>query len=221
MDIVHEVPRLKEIIHALPVTHETAVLGVGEDGVPLLWNLQDPAVGALLVVAESTVQAQQPLHVLRESLLAGNIPATLRMIWVGEGRGDELTEVISPNTRALETTIKQLGDLVESRAHGKLRGGSVVLFLSDLVQALKVDWDAYYLLEYLVRRGARQKVWVVAALEAGQADERVWRWVGRFRTHLVGPLENDAVRLRLGATESGLWQVRARGSWVSLVLPRL
>jgi hypothetical protein len=215
------VPRLKEVIGALPVlTHETAVLGLDEDGVPVLWNLQDPAVGALLVVGETLGQAQQPLWVMRESLLAGNTPATVRMLWVGEGQGDALTEVISPYTRALEETIKRLGDLVDSRAHGRLRGESVVLYLSDLVRALQVDWDAYYLLEYLVQRGAGQKVWVVAALEAGRADERVWRWVGRFRTHLVGPLRDTAVRRRLGVPESEFWQVRTKGRWVSLVLPR-
>jgi len=144
----------------------------------------------------------------------------VRMLWVGEGQCDALTEVISPYTRALEETIKRLGDLVDSRAHGRLRGESVVLYLSDLVRALQVDWDAYYLLEYLVQRGAGQKVWVVAALEAGRADERVWRWVGRFRTHLVGPLADTAVRWRLGVPESEFWQVRTKGRWVSLVLPR-
>ncbi len=220
-EIAVRVPRLKALIGALPVlTHETAVLGVDEDGAPVLWNLQDPAVGALLVVAETLTQAQQPLWVMRESLRMGNTPATVRMLWVGEGSGDALIEVVSPYTRALEETIKHLGDLVNSRAHGRLRGGSVVLFLSDLVRALRVDWDAYYLLEYLVRRGAEQKVWVVAALEARRADERVWRWVGRFRTHLVGPLGDTAVRRRLGVPESEFWQVRTKGQWVSVVLPR-
>ncbi len=222
----HEIevaPRLSDVIRALPVlTHDTAVLGVDENGTPLLWNLQDPSAGALLAVAGSVNEAQRVLWVMRKSLLAGGIPSLLTMYWVGEGRGDALTKVISPYTRELEETIWRLGDLVNSREHGRVRGESVVLFLSDLARALQVDWDAYYLLEYLIRRGAAQQVWVVAALGMEDANERIWRWVGRFRTHLVGPLEGTA-RRRLGAPEiqGGLWQIRTRGRWVSFALPCL
>jgi len=174
--------RLDEVVMRLPVlTHATAVLGVGEDGVPVVWD----ALGgkSLLILGEGLVLPWQVLDAARVSLEGNNTRHVLEITWVTERetRGRGITDVVSPHERTLEQTLRRLADLVDRRRHGQNRGATQVLILDDLAQVLKADYEARWALEFVVKRGAGVGVQVLAAVDGNDLTRRpVKGWDGRF-----------------------------------------
>lgn len=179
--------RLDEVLMRLPVlTHATAVVGVGEDGVPVLWDAQHGK--SILVIGEGLVLPWQVLDAARVSLEGNNTRHVLEITWVTERetRGRGITDVVSPHERTLEQTLRRLADLVDRRRHGQNRGATQVLILDDLAQVLKADYEAHWALEYLVKNGGQGDLAVLAAVERSAASRRpLNRWVTWFKGTIV------------------------------------
>ncbi len=174
--------RLDEVLMRLPVlTHATAVVGVGEDGVPVLWDTQHGK--SLLVIGKGLALPWQVLDVARVSLEGNNTLHFVEITWVTERetRWRVITDVVSPYERTLEQTLRRLADLVDRRQHGQNRGAVQVLILDDLAQVLKADYEARWALEFVVKRGAGVGVQVLAAVDGNDLTRRpVKGWDGRF-----------------------------------------
>jgi len=175
--------RLDEVLMRLPVlTHATAVLGVGEDGIPVLWDAQHGK--SLLVIGEGLALPWQVLDAARVSLERHNTRHLVELTWVTarERQGDRgITTVVSPYERTLEQTLYRLADLADRRRRGQNRGSMQVLILDDLAQVLKADYEAHWALEFVVKYGVRVGVQVLAAVDGNTLTRRpVKGWDKRF-----------------------------------------
>ncbi|BAJ64466.1 hypothetical protein [Anaerolinea thermophila] len=174
--------RLDEVVMRLPVlTHATAVLGVGEDGVPVVWD----ALGgkSLLILGEGLALPWQVLDAARVSLEQHNTRHLVEITWVTEreARGHRITDVVCPHDRALEQALYRLADLVDRRRHGQNRGATQVLILDDLAQVLKADVEAHWALEFVLKHGGKNGVQVLAGADYRALTRRpVKGWDGRF-----------------------------------------
>jgi len=187
--------QLEDALMHLPVlTHATAVLGVGEDGIPVLWDAQHSK--SLLVIGEGLVLPWQVLDAARVSLERHNTRHLVELTWVTarERQGEYgITTVVSPYERTLEQTLYRLADLADRRQHGQNRGAVQVLILDDLAQVLKADYEAHWALEFVVKHGAGVGVQVLAAVEHSATSHRpLKRWVERFK----GTMVQDGVAFR-------------------------
>jgi len=178
---IEPVGRLDDVLRRLPVHLPwTALLGVGEDGVPLLVDLLDPRVGPLLIAAAPEA-GRLLLDTIRVSLVKQNRLHEMQIFWGTEREGTRsvgMVRVFALHDRRLEETLLHLADVAESREHGRLMGPVLVLLLDDLGRVLEADREALWALEYLLRRGTQQRVWVAAAVD--EDDRRVRRWYRHF-----------------------------------------
>ncbi len=175
--------RLDEALMRLPVlTHAAAVVGVGEDGTPVLWDAQHGK--SLLVIGKGLALPWQVLDAARVSLERHNTRHLVELTWVTgrERQGDRgITTVVSPYERTLEQTLRRLADLVDRRRHGQNRGAVQVLILDDLAQVLKADYEARWALEFVLERGAGVGVQALAAVDGNTLTRRpVKGWDKRF-----------------------------------------
>jgi len=181
------VERLESVLSRLPVRLPgVAVLGVGMDGIPLLVDVHDRRVGSLLVVADDLAVGQGLLDVIRRSLTRLSYAHEVQVWWGTERerqRSVGMTRVFALHDRGLENALLHLADVVESRQHGKLPGPTQVLLLDDLSIVRAIDREGRWALEYLLRAGAEQRVWVAAAVGGRDAEARCWyRRFGRLVT---------------------------------------
>ncbi|MGB9799437.1 MAG: hypothetical protein ACPLUL_05025 [Thermanaerothrix sp.] len=178
-------PTPEEIISGLPLlTHETAVLGVCEDGVPLLLDLHNPSPGALLVIGHELTTPLNLLEVVHQSLWMANDPQFLQLFLVSDkafSASHPVERWINPHHRDLEQTLIQLSDVTNARQQGKLRGPSIVLLIEDLEWVLRADPEAIWALEYLLHYGPNQKIWPIVATTLENETIRL-RWLRRFKT---------------------------------------
>lgn len=174
---------LNRVLNTIPVlTHATAVLGVGTDCVPILWDAQGGK--NLLVIGEGLILPWQVLDAARVSLAQNNTRHLVELTWVtARERPGEYgsTTVVSPYERTLEQTLRRLADLVDRRQHGQNRGAVQVLILDDLAQVLKADVEAHWALEFVLERGAGVGVQALAAVDSSTLTRRpVKGWDKRF-----------------------------------------
>jgi len=228
-----QLPNLHEVLAGLPfLSHETALLGVCEDGIPLLLDLRNPSPGALLVIAAQTSTSSEMLDVICQSLQVANAPFSLQIFRVTDTKTPSLhplERVINPFERDLETRLLELADLSDSRQHGRWNGPSVVLMIDKLEWILQIDHEAIWAFEHLLHYGPAQKIWPIVATTT-ETETHLLRWLRRFRTLIWGADLSPAQKKHFGVPENPLSQflpqtrcfsLRSQGQWIHLWLPEI
>jgi len=224
-------PTLQEVLANLPIQlPNVALLGICEDGVPLLLDLQNARLGSLLVVADDLRSSQHLLDIIRLSLTYQNRPHELQILWGSERSipgSTAMLKTVALHDREMERTLIHLADIAESRQHGKLLGPTLILLLDDLNLATEIDREARWAMEFLLRNGAQQRVWIVAAQDtASLAKHRLW--LERFKTPIFGPIHDLKARTLLSLPEftevpasAGVFTVNSQGAWLRFWVPEI
>lgn len=229
---------LNDLIRQLPgVPRRTAVLGLTSEGIPLLFNLADARPGSVLVVADRSSQKTSLMKVLATSLAQHNRPEEVRFAVI-TGNPEEWIELetrfpshfmkITANVGSeSEDLIYHLCDLVEARQNGMHAGTAYVLLFDGLSSTAHMDVDLRANVEWLVRCGARQQIWTVAALECREFLTMNLT-AELFKTRIVGQVSDPQIAARLmpprfhnpGAGDMRpLFTVRIHQHWMQFSLP--
>lgn len=229
---------LSELIQRLPgVPKRTAVLGQTLDGIPLLFNLGDTRPGSILVVADRSSRKTTLLQVLAKSLAKLNKPEEVRFA-VLTARPDEWEElkrrfpshfmkIVANDGTGAEDLIYHLCDLVEARQNGMRIGTAYVLLFDGMDTLAHMDVDLRNNFEWLVRCGARQQIWPVAALDSEEFLSNS-RFTELFKTRIVGRVADLQVASRLmpprfhnvsDEDNRQLFTVRIHQHWMQFFLP--
>ncbi|WP_299025540.1 hypothetical protein [uncultured Thermanaerothrix sp.] len=226
-------PTLPDVLAGLPfLSHEVALLGVCEDGVPLLLDLRNPSPGALLVISAQPATSIMMLNVIRESLQGANAPFSLQMIRVTDAlavTAHPLERLVNPFERELEQALLSLADLADSRQHGRLRGPSILLVVERLEWILQADQEAIWAFEHLLHYGPALKIWPLVATHPN-SETTLTRWLRRFGTLIWGADLSASLKEQFGVPENPLSQhlphsrcfsLRSQGQWLHLWLPEV
>ncbi len=224
-------PTLEEVISGLPLlTHEAALLGVCEDGVPLLLDLHNPSPGALLIIGRENTTAVNLIEIVHQSLLIANNQFTLELFRISDSipaTSHPLEHWISPYDRTLESTLHRLADIASARQNGKMRGPSIVLLLDSLEWVLEADPEAMWALEYLLHYGPNQKIWSLVATTLDDESVRL-RWLRRFKTLIWAADLSPEVKRQFNLPEhpyssllpaSHCFSLKSQGQWLHIWLP--
>lgn len=229
---------LNEFIRQLPrAPKRTAVLGRTTDGLPLLFNLADSRPGSLLVVSDRSSRKTTLLKVLAASLAQLNRPEDVRFAVISrqpaeweelEGRfPSHFMKITADHGPAAEELIYHLCDLVEARQNGMHIGTAYVLLIDGLDSLSKMDVDVSSNFEWLVRCGAQQQIWPVAALDSCDFMPSA-RFTELFKTRIVGRVADSQIASRLMPPsyhrtwdDDGrqLFTVRIHQHWMQFSLP--
>jgi hypothetical protein len=177
----------------------TAILGICEDGLPVLLDLTDSQPGSLLVGSTSMVGIRKLLHLALFSTLIRTVSTDLEVLVLSTDpdqwqpfwsmAGNHHLEILPVSDRLAGSAVLHFGRMLEQRMHG--RGGREIclLLVDDLDAINRVDFDVQSNFEWLARDGPRHQIWAFSGLLAGQV-ERNDHFLGCFKTRLLGQVDD-------------------------------
>lgn len=214
---------------------ETALMGICDDGLPVLFDLTDPRPGSLLLTGDSESGKTTLMQGLLRSLIAANSPYEVKYAlipskpeeWAAyENTTKHCFSFHPPYEEEAGATILRLAEIAEQRRAGKEMGASIVLLIDDLRFMASADFDVRLNFEWLLKCGPEQGIWPVVSLSAVAARE-MSRLVSYFRTRLIGHMavENSSrITLFDGCNPQELkpgkqFAVRVENAWLRFTLP--
>jgi hypothetical protein len=206
-------PTLAELLESLPdPPPHAALLGACEDGLPFLFDLSNPAPGAILVTGDAAGGKTPLLHSILHSACRMNSPEQLTFNVIA-GQPDEYLDlnkmdhcqaILPVEDQAVADLVAGLVETVETRKRNHPQDPAMILVIDDLAALLAfLDEQTFDRLYWLIRHGPRYQVWTLATLSAEQADQLDPRFLSSFRTRLFGYMRNERLAQRL-AGDDGL-----------------
>lgn len=171
----------------------TVLLGLADDGVPLVLNLYDPLPGAILVAGDRGCGKTGLLRMMASAAdrMPGADDVQFGVITHATEEWLDLEALpgcmgVWPSSHAAAGNY--LDRLVYWGQHPQNDGRTVVMLLIDGLDALLLsDGPAAASLRWLLSRGPRWYIWPVATFNAGRLP-RFLPWMERFGMHIFGSI---------------------------------
>lgn len=204
-------PTVREVLKRMSALPTGSMLvGAGEDGLPFLLDLDQPASGALLLCGDPGCGKTRLMQSMAVSLPVMNSSRECRYAVI-TARPDEWKEkVIQPQClgvydvageEAPRLVIKLLALAEQRNEQNSSSGPAFVIFVDDLMAVQSWDQTAQVNLHWLIQYGALSRVWIVAGAAAQDALEIPY-WIDAFRTRLIGHITEmqtaEAVAIHAG-----------------------
>jgi hypothetical protein len=220
-----------------PLPSQTAVLGMCDDRLPVLFDLNDPIPGPLLVVSDNQAGNARLLKTIIDSSLESNSPYEVKYvlvtskpeIWNGYERKSRDGHCLYFSATYEDMTARaviRLAEMAEHRATGRELGPAILFVVDDLGFLSNADFDVRANFDWLLKNGPAVKIWPVVGVQSRQAQE-MSRPVANFHTRLIGHMP-AAVSRKL-ALFDGLdteclipeqqYAVRVEQDWLTFDLP--
>ncbi len=173
----------------LPLPRHAIFFGVAQDGLPVLLDLDNDAVGALLLIGDAGSGKTHLLRTVARALVYAKDAAAFRFVvitprveeWEDLRQASHCEGVFAASESKASDVIYALA----ARAHAAREQGFTLLLLDDLSLAQNLDYEIRIHLQWLLGRGPKRKIWTVATLTPQHFfDPQMLPWTGPFHTHL-------------------------------------
>jgi len=216
-----------------PLPRESLLLGVAEDGLPVMLNLHDSIPGPLLITADPGAGKTAFLQTIARAVEQLHTPQNVQF-GVVTNFPDEWTEFVHVQNCVgifpfYQNSSQDFILSLASWAHAnKNARQSVLLLVDDLDAMSKLDFDAQQNLRWLLLRGPTRRVWPMITLNAQRVEQTV-SWLETFRTRIFGRIQDTQVADRMGAEKAGLgkllpgsqFTLREGLNWLRFWIPTL
>ncbi len=210
--------KIKETIDEVgPFTADTLFIGVAEDGLPILLNLEDPTPGAMLFVGDRQTGKMPQLKTIAAALEFTHKPEQIRFAVLTDNRAHWQDVVDSPNIINIFSFYQQnvtaafLEGLVNWTNVNRQGDQALVLLIENVDKLFYLPREAQANLRWLCKHGAENKVWVIASIETGAFYENPERWENWFETLVYGQINRDRHRM---IDEYVPVEIQSRGEFV-------
>jgi GTPase SAR1 family protein len=198
-----QTPTLAEVLDELgDLPPFTVVIGLAEDGLPILLNLEEPETGALLVVGDPLCGKTSLLNMFIRSACTTNPPRSLRFCCIST-RPEEFYshktlphcyKIVSAYSEDALKTIEELVGIAEQRKYGRYGDEAIILVIDDLPGTIEqIGVDGMNLLRWLVEHGAYSKIWTTASLDTSQTGRLEDGFTNSFPTWILGKIDAGKV----------------------------
>jgi hypothetical protein len=205
-------PTLAQLLESLsePSSY-AALLGACEDGLPFLFDLTNPAPGAILITGDAASGKTCLLHSTLHSACRMNTLEQLNFDVIAS-QPDEYLDlqkmehcqaILPVEEQAISDLITKLVEIAETRKRNHPQDPVMILAIDDLAALLSfLDEQTYTRLYWLIRHGPRYQVWTLATLSAEQTNQLDPRFLSAFRTRLFGYMYNERLAQQLANDDS-------------------
>ena len=185
----------------LPLPAYSLLLGICEDKLPLILDLNEPGVGAFLIVSDLTSSNQRILDMVLGSayLHTTRYQISIHIITLDKERSHpargklQVRNVVSHHDPFSGYLIAELLELVEKREDGRLRLPIQLLVIEDFVTlAGTLSPVNYRKLLTLITQGPFWGLWVIACMTTGQLQEQYYEGIERFPSRIMGKIKEAA-----------------------------
>ncbi len=227
-----EVPRTRpEPVRLIPLCNRiatappnTAVLGVEENGTPLMVRLTAPEVSHILIAGTTGSGKTALARTVLISLGMFNKPADLQIVLIDpKGRGFQplanLPQVLGGVSRSPEDALERLRWVVEEMERRDHAGASTPVMvvavdeLADLLQTGGAETEAS--LTRISQRGREAGIHLVACTQKPTAELIGGAMKANFPVRLVGAVASrDEARYAAGIADSGAEKLEGKGDFL-------
>jgi hypothetical protein len=191
-----DLPSLTSVLaDASPLPNEALFLGIAEDGLPVLLNLNDPIPGPILITGDQASGKTALLQMIARAAELLHSPSEIQygiitqypQEW-GNFPENQINAGVYP---AQQNNIQELLQSLFNWAHNNKGSEQSILLLIDDLESLKnIDPQTEQHLRWLLLRGPSRHVWPIMTVNAHGA-RNVEAWLTSFRTRLFGHIENS------------------------------
>ena len=191
-------PTLRSVIaDASPLPPETLFLGLAEDGLPVLLNLNDSIAGPILIIGDKASGKTSLLQMIASTAELLYIPSKVQYAVITQYPNEWINLQKNSNNVGVYTTQDNsaqelLQSLVTWAHNNKSEKQSILLLIDDLEVLTKLNQKAEQNLRWLLLRGPSRHVWPILTVNASQAHN-IEAWLGFFRTRLFGRIQDAQV----------------------------
>ena len=184
-------PTLRSVIaDASPLPQETLFLGLAEDGLPVLLNLNESAAGPILIIADQASGKTSLLQMIARATELLHSPSKVQYAVISQYPNEWISPRNDQNNVGVYTTQDNaaqelLQSLVTWAHNNKSEEQTILLLIDDLEVLTKLNQQAEQNLRWLLLRGPSRHVWPIITLNANRAHN-IEPWLGFFRTRLFG-----------------------------------
>lgn len=216
---------------------DTAVLGICDDGLPVLLDFTDPMPGSVLVAGTHLPGSRQLLQLALSSTLRRTVSHDLDILVVSQDpsawqavnkyTGRHHLEILPIYDRISGAAILHLSRMLEQRMNGRSRGETILLFIEDVHSVDQLDLDVQVNLQWLIDQGPQYGIWSLAGMSA-KGVEKIDSFVASFRTRILGHVDEPGLSARLANVRSidttyfhpsQQFCVRVKQNWMNFWLP--
>lgn len=185
---------------------QTALLGICDDGLPVLLDLFDPTPGALIAVGDEREAQLELLRSAVSSMVARNSPRAVQFVvlschaqawreWVvQQGFERYCLGVEDADGELVREWVLRLADWTEQRRLGQRSGPPVLLVMDTLSFLPRMSYDVRLNFEWMVREGPQAQIWPLGAISTELAKVlHSRRMLREFQTRILGYAANPAV----------------------------
>jgi hypothetical protein len=188
-----------------PLPLHRALLGIQEDGVPLLLDLTNPRFGSVLIIGDTNSGKTNLLRVIIGSAIYINgVDQLCYEVITNRPKEWKTNHTINKPFLSItdwetDTTAHVLSNLVlevKQRLDNAQEGTITLLILDDLAQVKKLGNKIQDALAWLIYYGPKAGIWPIASLNAHEAFQ-VNDWLDLFGTRLIGKITSPIIASEL------------------------
>ena len=177
-----------------PLPDYSTVLGICEDGLPLVLDLNDPKPGAILILGQQQTGKGRLLRSILYSACTTNSTDQLYFYLITPdpanhhdlGRLQHCYGVFSSYDKTACELIVELSALAEQRKSGRHLGVKCILAIDNLYELIKhQDFDVVNHLKWLYRFGASNGIWLVSTIETERTKLIEQELLSEQKTHIL------------------------------------
>jgi hypothetical protein len=186
---------LSEVLRrCAPLPRPALFVGLADDALPILLNLNNPAGGSVLIAADAGAGKTRLLHTICRAAEQVHDPGNVRYVVISENAEEWGDFIESPHLQEIlsfrqASTAASLASLTHWAQSGERRGGGFVLLLVDGLRALAADSTNQDVARRLLLQGPSWGIWPIVTVNASEAPA-LERWLGLFPSQLYGHVEN-------------------------------
>ncbi len=170
-----------------------ALVGICEDGLPIILDFTNPAPGSLLIAGDPGSGKRQLIDSVLASVSRLSQPGQVQITVISQeteeiqvGVGKENQENYALDTRSLAQMIRSYAEEIEQRK-SKILDDQIQLFvINDLLRLVAMmDTEILSLFNKIIKHGPRYRLWTIAGLNSCDIPALEQRIVEAFRTHFI------------------------------------
>lgn len=201
------VPGLDEVIEQIrPLPPNSALLGVCEDEVPLILDLNNPSPGAILAIGDNRFGNQQFLRslLLSASMLNDQQDINIHLVSPNARAYPHLTrqphfiQAFNSHEMASWVLVEEFVRLGRERQKG-VKAYPMQVLAIDEIDLLVQDFEDELItgFQWLIEAGPELNIWVVATLSSNHVRRELKPFLKLFGTKVYGRIESPIVSAQL------------------------
>jgi hypothetical protein len=228
-------PSLESVIaDASPFPSEALLLGLAEDGLPVLLNLNDPIPGPILIAADQSSGKTKLLQMMARAVELLRSPSDIQYgvitSYPQEWEGFEQNQLNAGVYSAQhDNTQEFLQSLFDWAHNNKGNNQFILLFIDDLESLKSMDPQTEQNLRWLLLRGPSRRVWPIVTINAHNS-RNMESWLSFFRTRLFGRTQDAQDSNFIAGTSSedlqdlisgSQFAIREGNQWLKFLSPSI